>query len=256
MLYVMEMNTDYRYSVLSDTHAQYEKVARAIEAEDPYVDYFVFAGDIVDGPENLKLINLIMELGKKAVAIAGNHEWVLRNALYIPSEPDHFAKADAWRDIWSKYERGVLESYGLRHTPDWAINAENLRQAMDEQGHLSWLVNLPAYFSTPDFVVVHAGPLSHRTWADQEVYLDSASEPDKRIFEEPNALFSHAIANVQDIPEMVENRIFITGHNHRSLPVEERRARNRVGLATSLRNGDPLLIWRSEENKIVSYDQI
>ncbi|HVX24424.1 MAG TPA: hypothetical protein VG992_03740 [Candidatus Saccharimonadales bacterium] len=241
------------YAVIPDSHGEYDKVARVIDATQNSISTYIFEGDIFGGPQPARLVGLIRDLGERAVSIAGNREWVCRNALNDSND----SSLEVWReDVWPGYERGhrgILDSYGVEKSPNWQENAANLREVMTRNGDLAWLSSLAPYFETDEFVAVHAGPVLDKPWVVQATYLDSINTPNGRLEDEPPQIFSHALAAVHDIPASVDNRTFITGHSHFHLPIEQRTAERKICLASNIHNDDPLFVWRSDSGRIHSY---
>lgn len=232
------------YIVIPDTHGQYDKVAPVVEIFEPTTDMFVFLGDVVDGPNSARLIGLIRQLGDKALTVVGNHEWALRNAL---TDIEDKSVLEMWRkQVWPGYEDRLLDSYGITRGLDWDINANRLREVMEENGDLQWLDSLPPYFETPSFIAVHAGPRLDTSWSRQANNLQRAALIYRRLGEEPEQIFSGELGTVQAVSTSIDERTFITGHTHLSLPAESRRARGRICLASSLEEAEPLFIWSSQ----------
>ncbi len=238
-------------AVIPDSHGEDEKVARVIDALESVVDKFLLLGDVFDkGPNTRKLLRLIRDLGDRAITVAGNHEWACRNALAVDDSPE----TDIWRtEIWPGYENQMLESYGLKRTADWQLNAAQLREVMAESGDLDWLMCLPPYIETSEFIAVHAGPVLTAAWSEQAKYLDYASSDGVRQTEEPEQIFSSDLAALIDVPASVDQRIFVTGHNHLTLPSGARMLGRRICLASKLTDGEPLFVWHSGENTIYRY---
>ncbi len=239
----------WSYLVLPDTHGEYERVAHVIKETETQIDTYVFAGDVLDGPDSNQLITLIRGLCERAVTIAGNHEWVCRNALDEAEDP----AVSVWcNDVWPGYELDVLASYGVKQSTDWSENADALRRTMRERGDLEWLMSLKTYFETDTFVVVHAGPELDTSWSLQSTQLDTIDE-NNRLYNELPQLFSHKLARLRAIPEQVSNKTFITGHGHSFQTWDKRVAERRVCLASRLRKGDPLFVWNSTTRQVNQY---
>jgi hypothetical protein len=247
----MSESDQLNYLVLPDTHGEYEKVCRIVDLYENSVDKFLFLGDVIDGTNTKPLIGLIRDLGAKAITIAGNHEWVLRNALQ--EEPEELV--GYWRDqLWSRYERDMLVNYQIQPSKVWEHNAEAIRLAMIECGHLEWLNTLPSYYETNSFVAIHAGPVRDIPWELQKKELDSLDGTNGRLQSEPCQLFSHALASVEDMPAEVDGRLFISGHSHLSANLEKRRAVGRVCLGSRTRIGEPMFTWESCTDEIKAHD--
>lgn len=241
------MNSE-RFSVLTDVHALYDVVARAGDAELAHGNRLIFAGDTIDGPDTKHVLDYIVSLGDHAIAIAGNHEWVLRNAL------SHNALAAVWRDeVWSRYHNRVLESYGLP-VSTWRDNQSALRETLSLHHHLAWLQTLPSYIATDELVVVHAGPIPSTPWHRQQTVLDGITDK-QRLVEKPPQLFSADLASRSNVEPVVDHRLFVTGHSHLDVPLEQRRGNQRIRLASKLASGAALYVWRHDEQRVITYEQ-
>lgn len=238
------------YLVLPDSHGEYERVAHIIKQTDKAFDIYVFLGDVLDGHNSAQLMQLIRGLGERAVTIAGNHEWVCRNALSVADDP----AVEIWRDqVWPGYEDNVLTSYGLQRTPDWQQNAAALRATMQERGDLEWLEGLRPYVETDQFIGVHAGPKLNIAWTLQAQELDGLDTTPTRLADEPPQLFSHALAQLQAVPETVSEKTFVTGHGHSQLAWNQRAAGRRVCLASNVTRGEPFYVWDALTRQISTY---
>lgn len=246
----MKFEHDLRWTLFPDMHAQYDRFARAIEYHDAHTDIFGILGDFIDGPETRKTVKLIRSLGVRAVAITGNHEWVLRNSL---STIDLGAAAIWAHDVWPKYEKNVLVSYGVAEGSahmGGVARAHKLRTRLQENGDYEWLESLPAYIETPTFIGVHSGPLLDLPWPEQANQLEEDRSPEARLSVEPEQIFSRDLAGIQPTSPDIDSRIFVTGHRHFNLPKEQRRAFGRICLASPLNRGAPLFTWTSEDDQI------
>lgn len=243
-------SNNIRYGVIPDIHGQSERLYHAFEQLDSIVDMYVILGDVINGPDTRNTIALIRSLGEKAITIAANHEWVCRNALSTENSPE----TTIWRkQIWPFYEDRMLESYCVKQTGDWNYNAQQLREVLQSNGDLEWLNSLPPYFETDTFIALHAGPRLDTAWQEQADYLDTASSMGRRTFEEPEQLFSRHLAEISDIPESVDERIFVTGHTNPMIPIDQRIGQRRVRLSSNLEIGDPLYIWHSNNGIITQH---
>ena len=241
---------ELRYTLVPDSHGQYELVGRMVDAHLDSTDIFVFLGDVLNGPDCARLICLIRDLGGRAITIVGNHEWVGRNAL--TDENDELVRV--WQEeVWPGYEEATLASYGLRTTSNWVRNARSLHDKMAETGDLDWLHSLPPYFETSEFIAVHAGPELSRPWQEQARELDGLILPEQRLVSEPPQIFAGKLGTVHDIPVDVDTRTFVTGHLHLTLPVDQRTAERKVCLASPLNRGAALNVWQSNEQRIYQH---
>lgn len=240
-----------RWTIFPDAHGQADRTERAIEYHWEHTDMFGFAGDMVNGPNSAGMFRLIRSLGAKASAIVGNHSWVLRNAT---SDSDD-EMVQVWaEDVWPGYEEQSLISYGIHPTGKWLHDARALREVLRENGDLEWLRGLDSYIETPEFIVVHSGPELDKPWYEQAQYLDEVSQPDRLLHEEPSQIFSGKLGRVIDVPSLVDERTFVTGHLHLRQPIDQRSAQRKICLASPLDQGAPLYTWTSEDNKIHQHD--
>lgn len=241
---------DVRYTVIPDSHGQYELVSRMVDYHLDMTDRFLFLGDVLNGPDSANLIKLIRSLGSQAITIVGNHEWVGRNALSDSTDP----MVDVWRtEVWPGYEEDTLQSYGIHPTSRWQRNAQALHEKMAETGDLAWLHSLKPYFETKQFIGVHAGPDLSYPWADQAAALDQLIDYDARLHDEPAPIFSGHLGLIHAVPQSVDTRTFVTGHLHLTLPAEQRRAERKIGLASPLNQGAPLYVWQSDQDRIYTH---
>lgn len=232
-------------------HGEYELMARFVDSHLKDDDRLVVFGDSIDGPDSKRLIQLLVDLGGQAVSTLGNHEWVLRNAL----ADDESEERSHWQEVWGARQYGyrILESYGVSGKRDSAT-ADELRSAMDEVGHLTWLRYLPAYYETDTHIAVHAGPNLSDPWEDQRAKLETASAAEAALTEEPDQIFSHKLATLTDTPEVVSTKRFVTAHTHFWTDAA-RIAFNRVAVGARLSAAEPLIVWDSEAEEIIEFNQ-
>lgn len=235
---------ELRYTFVPDSHGQYERVARMIDfhLDSGITDHIAFLGDTLNGPSSAKLISLIRSMGDLATTIVGNHEWVARNAL--SESTDSMVKI--WRDeIWPGYEEDTLQSYGIHPTGKWERDARALREAMAERGDLAWLNGLKPYIATKRHIGVHAGPELDHPWANQAAALDLLIGYDARLHDEPAPIFSGELGKVKPVPKEVDERTFVTGHLHLTLPIDQRTANRKICLASPLNKGADLFVLQT-----------
>jgi hypothetical protein len=246
----MESQESMNHLVIPDSHGEYDKVSRIVDAYENTVDRFVFLGDVIDGRDVKPLIGLIQGLGERAITIVGNHEWVLLNALQ--DDPEELVAH--WRHrLWSRYERDTLASYGIARTRKWEINAKALSEVIRPNGHYDWLAGLPTFYETDSFVAIHAGPRHDLSWDIQKKELDDANTEEQRMYTEPLQIFDHGLSKVQDLPSDVDSKLFISGHSHLPASAENRRAMGRVCLGSRTRAGDPFFTWESQKDEIKAH---
>lgn len=248
--------------------------------EDVYEKYgesvrYIFLGDIVDGPDvkhTLDIVNfMVTELG--AVAIKGNHEWVLDATLNASDDEErHKFRHVLWRrqsqGSFKGYERGMLASYDIdEHTPTNKA-AAILRNRMQTAGHLALLREMPLFVEAPDFIAVHAG-LVTKPWLEQRDYLEAEEKQlltdEPKFSEEPDQLFGlwvhdngrtsrdHTLARSSEVKTEIGDRALVTGHAHMTLSADKRitDGGQRVRLASRLEKDQPMFVYQTWDRQVV-----
>lgn len=250
------------YIVFPDTHGQYDRVATALDFYDLDKVQTVFLGDYVDfGPQIPKLVGLVRSVG--AIALVGNHEWILRNSL---AHPTHRLSVH-WRDHeWRKYEGGTVEQYGIPRTDDWLLNSLRLKEVLEENGDWDFFTGLEPFFESDNFIAVHAGPLERFPWSVQATQLARRANWHNRLsYPAPPQIFDFKLADANEHAWSVKGKKFIKGHQHYHTPSgprsknraylapDRRIGKTAVRLASALRHGEPLFVWESESDSIRAF---
>ncbi|MCP4369152.1 MAG: serine/threonine protein phosphatase, partial [Deltaproteobacteria bacterium] len=109
--------------IIGDIHGMYDPLRALItRLDNKRLDKFVFVGDYIDhGPSSKEVLDLIIELGDKAVPLMGNHEYLLLLTLY---NEDHRKK---WgKRIWVEDNGGqqTIHSFGCADFEEFEAKIE------------------------------------------------------------------------------------------------------------------------------------
>lgn len=139
------LKIDQRLLVMGDIHGQYKKMLKVLDLSgyNTAKDRLVLLGDYVDrGPEPSRVVKEVIRLvGAGAVALYGNHEDMMRQALNKRLKGR--VSAD---DLEQWFANGGEVTLG-----DYRANSEEL----DE--HLEFFGTLPCCYEEGGFLFVHAG---------------------------------------------------------------------------------------------------
>lgn len=108
--------------VIGDIHGMVDPLRALINRLDnESLDKFVFTGDYIDhGPSAKAVLDLIMELGDKAVPLIGNHEHLLLQTLF-----DEKFKTRWGNRIWEENAaESTVRSFGCRTIDEFAEKVE------------------------------------------------------------------------------------------------------------------------------------
>lgn len=259
-----------KHVVIPDLHGEDGLAQKVV---DLYIDEadicFVFLGDILDkryAPRNDKgifnTVELIKNLGNRAIITIANHEWVTLASLYDESNERQTAHELGARNFYGN--KTTLESYGV--DPQSSSAREDLKNAFAENGHDEVLLSAVPFYETEKFIAVHAGVEHHWDWDEQREYLiDVAREMANGVYErQPSAWFSTELAT--DIKQVSSTeKTVVSGHAHNlknglksfKYPVKTSTDRivndgQRVRLASQLNNScDPLFIWQDWDGQLI-----
>lgn len=230
------------YIVIPDTHGHLREVELMVQKlrRGGYLNdhSLVFLGDYFDrGPDAKGLIDYIISL--KAIAIAGNHDYVLRQVIFNGSRH--------WIEAWAKhYESLTLSSYRVKRPMrerDWSLAAAELRRKMPAE-HREFLARLQLFHESEDSIMIHAG-LSMKPWPVQrqellEWNIDNVRGPDQ--------VFSRKLSQSTDHPA---SKRLITGHVARIDPLITPR---KVALDLGVDIGGPLAAFITDTNQILTVE--
>lgn len=222
---VREQFTD-RHVVIPDVHGEHRFVDRvvAMYGDEPDIS-FVFLGDVVDRKGPLidqekgvfKSLELIKDLGSRAVLTMGNHEWLLLASSYTSDPAFREEQSGEWLGdkLGDGIERNVLVSYDMDPNRRDHTTSDELMRRMARAGHLEVLTGASPYFETAECIVVHAGLLPAVDWSTQRSYLEEvAKEMDYGLFyDRPPQWFSMRLA-VSTEPNACVSKTVISGHAH------------------------------------------
>ena len=133
--------------VIGDIHGCSMALAKLLKKIKPLAkgDKVIFIGDYIDrGPDSKGVIEIILQLRAehaRVLALMGNHEWMLLNAL----------RGIGKKEFLSIGGDATLKSYGI---PTGSIN--NLA-ALIPRSHLDFFLELLPYWQDENYIYVHAG---------------------------------------------------------------------------------------------------
>ncbi|HPX59424.1 MAG TPA: metallophosphoesterase family protein [Bacteroidales bacterium] len=177
--------------VIPDVHGCYYTLKKLLEDRINITkeDTVYFLGDLVDRGKHSRLvldylINLEKE-GYNIKVIKGNHEEYFVRSYY--SELTHnstfLKKYSKDYQFWLKVGgKETVESFGVKNVKDIPL------------AYIKWIENLPYYYLTDKYVIVHAGLNFNK----------------KNPFEDTNAMLVNNHFTV--VPEKIGNRTVIHGH--------------------------------------------
>jgi serine/threonine protein phosphatase 1 len=160
--------------VIPDIHGCYETLLRLIEdsIRPSSNDLLVFLGDYIDrGAQSKGVLDYLRQLerqGQAIISLLGNHEDVLLRCYDEAHNPQPMVGMMRLEDSWQRYGGdATLRSFGVRKVGD--IPAD----------YIEWLRQRPLYYSTNDYVMVHAGMnfLINDPFSDQTAMLWAKNYP-------------------------------------------------------------------------------
>jgi hypothetical protein len=254
------------YVVMGDIHSRVGLLERVVDYYGSGVEY-ISIGDAIDGvvgTDAKATVELLLGVG--AIALFGNHEWVVCAMMY---SRDNILR-ESMAEVWSRYHSGTLSSYGIKepdgfrnaNSSSWIDSAEELEGKLADIGHDAFFNNLITYYETDEFLAIHAG-VNDSPWDLQKSELENWSLPPlcqrdwslspEQIFDERFNLSAAPL-----IPRGLNKRL-VTGHNHfgskqQNYPTERiHDAGRRIMLASGIGTGYPIYVWESWSSKIVPY---
>jgi len=142
--------------VIADIHGHFDALQR-LKREfgyNPLEHQLIYLGDYIDrGPNSCEVVNEIMReaLEEEAIALLGNHERMMLNAL--TSEPNKNRTNNMLHWLINGGQK-TLDSY-----------KKNGKRAM--RSHPGFLATLPLFVESDNYVFVHAGVNPTRKFEDQ-----------------------------------------------------------------------------------------
>lgn len=159
--------------VIGDIHGMVDPLRALINRLDnETLDKFVFTGDYIDhGPSSKAVLDLIMELGDKAVPLIGNHEHLLLQTLF-----DEKFKERWGNRIWEENAaESTVRSFGYQTIDEFAAKVD--------RKYIDFLKGLRCFQverfataeSTISFLLVHGGVMPSLPLAEQLTVKDYAA---------------------------------------------------------------------------------
>lgn len=261
-----------KHLVIPDLHGEHRVLERIIDsyANDPDLG-FVFLGDILDrkSPAEdtergvFKTLELIRELGSRAVVTLANHEWLFHASSSASDQDVRGELTQEWLGMspGTGIEQNVLVSYGMDPSRRDDLTLNELRKRMARAGHLGILTSATPYFETESFIATHAGLMPTVSWEVQRQYLaEVAREMDEGLFyDRPPQWFSMKLATSTK-PIHHTDKTIVSGHAHildRKRQKHEERSLHggkRIRLASSLNapTRAPAYVWQDWDQEIIA----
>lgn len=272
-----------KHVVVPDVHGEHKKVLSVVEQYYDYPDVgFVFLGDIIDkkgiinDPEQgvRETLQIIKQLGERAIITIANHEWMLFGGALADSIPVRDAIAKSWlqknpnKQFGStSIESNTLSSYDL--TNIGLRSAALLWREMRAYGHTKVLANATPYYETDTFIAVHAGVQNDQPWEDQRYQLElkGLQMANGEYWEQPDQWFSIELA-VDASPITTTEKTVVSGHAHYMVPDGryKKSVKNfskdrilhdgkRVRLASQLNlpQNEPLYVWQDWDGQLTEH---
>lgn len=216
-----------RHVVIPDIHGEHKVLQRIIDSYENEADIdFVFLGDILDrkgkpggDPERgvFKSLDLIKELGNRAILTMANHEWFFHASSFADDPIFRQSVTKEWlgNHANSAMEQNVLSSYGLDPNIRTDTTSKQLRRRMVKAAHLGILTNASPFYETDSFIATHAGIMPGVPWDMQKNYLlEVAKEMDEGLFyDRPPQWFSMKLATSTE-PITHTHKTVVSGHAH------------------------------------------
>lgn len=215
-----------RHVVIPDIHGEHEVLEGIIDRYYDNTDIgFVFLGDVIDrkgvtdDPEKgvFKTLNIIKELGSRAVVTMANHEWYLHASANANDKALKKKVMKEWLGTSSKnaIEHNVLASYDMDASQRDNGAVQELQWRMARVGHLAVLASAVPYFETEKFIATHAGIVPDVEWEVQQNYLREVRNEmnDGLFYDRPPQWFSMKLAT-STAPVQYTNKTVVSGHAH------------------------------------------
>lgn len=157
-------------AVIGDIHGMHDKFIELLDKLPKDIEQIYTVGDLIDrGPDSKKVVQECIDRG--IICVKGNHEDMFLDALRNERkyDPGIFLMNGGYE---------TLQSYGLE------IKHGSLASVPMPDDHLEFIINMPYYIETDDFILSHAGVASHieKTFKDcstrsqQELMWDRTSK--------------------------------------------------------------------------------
>lgn len=264
-----------RHVVVPDIHGEHKVLERIINKYDNEPDIgFVFLGDVLDrkglAPDTEKgvfqSLELIRQLGSRAVMTMANHEWLFHAASSASDSELKKSLTNDWLGTTpdNSVEQNVLSAYDMDPLRRDQSTSRELSKRMARVGHLAILNSASPYYETERFIATHAGIMPGVAWDLQRNYLtEVAKEMDEGLFyDRPPQWFSMKLATSIE-PIIQTDKVVISGHAHvlgkasKRFP-DQRKERSlhdgrRIRLASTLNapSRAPAFVWQDWDGKVV-----
>ena len=180
------INTSKIQVVIADIHGQFNALQR-LKREfnyDPDQHQLIYLGDYIDrGPHSCQVVNEVMrDVEKGAIALLGNHERVMLNALTTEPNKNRINDMLLWLGNGGQKTLDSYEKSGNKA----------------KKGHLDYFASLPLYVECEKYFFVHAGVNPIRKIEDQT--------------EEDFLWIRHDFLNASDLSRAT-SKIVVFGHS-------------------------------------------
>lgn len=189
--------------VIGDIHGMVDPLRALVTyLDNGTLDKFVFTGDYIDhGPSSKAVLDLIMELGDKAVPLIGNHEHLLLQTLF-----DEKFKERWGNRIWEENaaERTV-RSFGYRTIDEFAAQVDTKYIDFLKRLHCFQVESFANADSAIKFLIVHGGVMPSLPLAEQLAVND---------YQAHNQLMEAHNLWIEDSFIWIRNDFFAADPNH------------------------------------------
>jgi hypothetical protein len=218
--------THDRHIVIPDQHGEFELTRKIIDSYFDNEDIgFVFLGDVIDksgvsaDPERgvFNELELIRQLGSRAILTIANHEWYPLAAIYEKDPAHKEAHTTMWlglgRTVTQSVSAITLANYGITERDE--TTPQRFLEALQVHGHDKVLTAATPYFETDTFIATHAGIERDIPFDEQKAYLEqTARDMAQGTFNvHPTQWFSIELS-VDARPVTATDKVVISGHAH------------------------------------------
>jgi len=127
-----------KVAIIGDIHGCHQKLLELLEKLPADIEQIYSTGDLIDrGPDSDKVVQECID--RNIICVKGNHEDMFID--YITGE--------------GEYDKGIFEMNGGIATLEAYANENKEIDIPDE--HIEFLVNMPYYIETDDFILTHGG---------------------------------------------------------------------------------------------------
>ena len=131
-----------KIAIIGDIHGLHNKLIELLDKLPKDIEQIYTTGDLIDrGPNSKEVVQECID--RKIICVKGNHE-----DMFI----DYIGER-------GNYNPGIFEMNGGIATLESYSNGDKVVNMSD--GHLEFMINMPYYIETDDFILSHAGVASH-----------------------------------------------------------------------------------------------